>query len=147
MDRNLKNPNLRIPYWFVISTSLLSHVQLSTRPGVCTYQVFLCLLVIFSCYLSIRLLFYVFLSLYFTLKFFLLPLNRLLGLSSSILHQLHGRVSFVILEFPVSVILLDPVPVSFESSLFCQYLLVYLFQSYVYACLLFCFRLFILIYP
>ena len=35
--------------------------------------------------------------------------------------------SFVILKFPVLFALLDPVQVSFKSSLFCQYVLIYLF--------------------
>ena len=43
--------------------------------------------------------------------------------------------SFVILLGPILFVLFDPVPVSFESPFFHQYILMYLFRPYFLTCL------------
>ena len=86
-----------------------------------------------------------FLFLYFTPILFCFIRIRLLVCLCAFSTHFFLEFSFVILEVPVLSLLLDPVPVSFESSFIRQYLLIYLFQANFQTCLQFYFGLFILI--
>ena len=68
------------------------------------------------------------------------------SMSSCILSFLLVEYFLVILECPVLSVLVDPTSVSFSSSFFRQYFLLYLLEFYCLSCLLCCFSLFIKTY-
>ena len=82
---------------------------------------------------------------YFTPKLFYF-LYPVVDSSSCIPDWLLGRVSFFFPKYPILLVLLDPVSVSFQPPFF-QHLLIYLFKLHYQTCLLFCFDLFIRTYP
>ena len=111
-------------------------------PGVCLLQGLRRVLII---------LFHIIHSIGLFVMFFLFPyFNPKLFCFIYVLVYLHEfstylvvEFSFVILEFPVLFVLLDSVLVSFKSSFYHEYLLIYLFKFYRQIFLLFSFDIFI----
>ena len=100
------------------------------------------LVILFSCYLSIRPFSYVVSVPIFYFKMALIPFNPVVDLPTCILHQLNGNVFVCYFWNMFFVVLLDFVSILFKFSFFRQYLLIHLFKLDCQICPLFCFDLF-----
>ena len=113
----------------VFSNSQHFLVFLKAIPDLClTQDFFRVLVILFSCYLSIRLSLIFLLFPYFTKRLFCFFFILLLVCSCAFLTYVQVEFSIVILEFRVLFVLLKSFSVSIDALFFRQYLLIYLFK-------------------
>ena len=104
------------------------------------------LMALFPCYLSIRIFCYVLFVPIFCSKIVLFPCHPVVDMSPCIHSLLTGWIFFRCFGMSVLSVLFYPVSISFWSSFFRQYILIYFFESNFLSSLLCCFSLFVQTY-